>query len=145
MATLHTANNLTQENHCIRWFMKGYTRINNNFYELLYRVYKLVFSKNIFSLFSQWPYSDVCHRVLSRGCRALQISEICIWLLLLLASCWKTYASTAAFLYCHTLFCIYILNCCVHLCSDYIPHKSQCLLKSMLKISWQKIAVKLLL
>lgn len=112
---------------------EGCTRINNNFYDLHYRVYKLVLSKNIFSLFSQWPYSDVYHRVLSRDCRALQISEICSRLLLLLASCWKTYTSTAAFLYFHTLFCIYILHCCVLLCSDYIPHKSECLLKSIFK------------
>lgn len=133
MAKLHSANNLPQENHCIRCLWEGYPRINNNFYELLYRVYKLVLSKVIFSLFSQLPYSAVCCRVLSRGCRALQISEICSCLLLLLASCWKTYASRAAFSYFHTLFCIYILNCCVQLYSNYISHKSQCLLKSMFK------------
>lgn len=111
---------------------EGYTRINNIFMIFTTEFISQFFKKNLFFILSMnllWCLSQVP----SRGCRALQISAICSWLLLLLASCWKTYASTAAFLYFHTLFCIYILNCCVQLCSDYISHKSECLLKRMFK------------
>lgn len=76
MAVLCNIDNLPQENHRIKCFIRRMYRDKLFFYDFHYRVYRLVHSKNIDYFLGDLILTDCC-TVLSIGCRASHILESC--------------------------------------------------------------------